>query len=225
MHDRAVTNEDEARDVICELGRRFYALGWVSGTGGGISLRVGERIVMAPSGVQKELLAPADLFVLDRAGNVVDGPAAERGLRVSECRPLFLHAFDARDAGAVIHSHALPALLATLIVDEAVVVTELEMMKGLAGVGFHDVHAIPVIENTAHERDLTERLAGAMDAHPRAHAVLVRRHGIYVWGRDWREAKRHAECYHYLLEATVEMRRLGLDASVPAGGPRRGSPS
>ena len=28
----------------------------------------------------------------------------------------------------------------------------------------------------------------------------VRRHGMYVWGEDWREAKRHAECYDYLLD-------------------------
>ena len=47
-----------------------------------------------------------------------------------------------------------------------------------------------------------------MQAFPKAHAVLVRRHGMYVWGEDWREAKRHAECYDYLLDIAVEMRRL-----------------
>jgi methylthioribulose-1-phosphate dehydratase len=33
----------------------------------------------------------------------------------------------------------------------------------------------------------------------------VRRHGVYVWGADWREAKRHAECYDYLFEVAVAM--------------------
>ena len=44
---------DRARETICELCRLFWQLGWASGTGGGISVRVGERIFMAPSGVEK----------------------------------------------------------------------------------------------------------------------------------------------------------------------------
>ena len=41
---------DEARALIVELCAAFYALGWVSGTGGGMSVRAaGGRIVMAPS--------------------------------------------------------------------------------------------------------------------------------------------------------------------------------
>ncbi|MCC6875396.1 MAG: class II aldolase/adducin family protein, partial [Sandaracinaceae bacterium] len=58
----------DPRALICELCRQFYAQGWVSGTGGGISLRHGGRVFMAPSGVQKDRLAPGDLFVLDEEG-------------------------------------------------------------------------------------------------------------------------------------------------------------
>ena len=57
-------------------------------------------------------------------------------------------------------------------------------------------------------------MAEAVQAHPQTQAVLVRRHGVYVWGRDWVQAKTQAECYHYLFEAAVRMRGLGLDASV-----------
>ena len=39
----------------------------VTGTGGGTSIREGERIYIAPSGVQKELMKPQDLFVMDYA--------------------------------------------------------------------------------------------------------------------------------------------------------------
>lgn len=204
---------ETARSLICSLGRAFYTLGWVSGTGGGISIRAGDRIYMAPSGVQKEALSPEMIYELDRSGRVLTGPAPETGLAVSQCQPLFLTAYDQRDAGAVIHSHSRNALLATLVPPGAKTfrVTHLEMMKGIAGVAYHDVHEVPIIENTAHERDLAAALAAAIDAHPAAHAVLVRRHGVYVWGRDWLEAKRHAECYDYLFGAAVEMHRLGLD--------------
>jgi hypothetical protein len=73
----------------------FPAKGWVSGTGGGISVRAGaDRIVMAPSGVQKERMAPSDMYVLDGAGAVVQEPAARPppypAPKLSECSPLFM---------------------------------------------------------------------------------------------------------------------------------------
>jgi methylthioribulose-1-phosphate dehydratase len=208
IEDRPVASPDEARRLICALARRFYAQGWVSGTGGGLCIRHGDRVYMAPSGVQKELLRPETLYELDLDGQVCAGPDAASGLSVSQCRPLFLAAIQLRGAGAVIHTHSKKALLATLAFQREVVLTELEMMKGLRGVGYHDVHAVPIIENTAHECDLAGSLTAAIGTYPNTHAVLVRRHGIYVWGSDWREAKRHAECYDYLLDVAVEMRRL-----------------
>jgi methylthioribulose-1-phosphate dehydratase len=208
LKDLPVQSPEEARRVICALGRRFYGLGWVSGTGGGISLKLGDRIYMAPSGVQKELLTPEMIFELDGRGEVLAGPPSQAGLAVSQCRPLFLAAMDLRGAGAVIHSHSRRAVLATLAFGDRVTLSRLEMLKGLRGVGYDDVHEIPIVENTAHESDLTGSLVAAMHAFPQSHAVLVRRHGIYVWGGDWREAKRHAECYDYLLDLAVEMRRL-----------------
>jgi len=215
--DAILRDGTRTREVVCELARRFYALGWASGTGGGISIRDGERIVMAPSGVQKELIAPEDLFVVDLEGRVVEAPR-DPSLRLSACAPLFLHAFRKRGAGAVLHSHSLHAVLATLISrGQTFRATHLEMIKGLEGHGYHDEVVIPILENVAHECDLADALGDAIDAYPRACAVLVRRHGVYVWGRDWRQAKTQAECLDYLFAAAVEVRRLGLDAaSEPA---------
>jgi len=48
---------------------------------------------------------------------------------------------------------------------------------------------VPIIENTPHERDLKTRMAAAMDDYPECSAVLVRRHGVYVWGPTWQKAK------------------------------------
>lgn len=48
-------------------------------------------------------------------------------------------------------------------------------------------------------------------------AILVRRHGMYVWGKTWEEAKRHGECLHYLFEVAISMKKLGMDfQSAPA---------
>jgi methylthioribulose-1-phosphate dehydratase len=205
----------EPKALIVELCRQFYAQGWVSGTGGGISIKDGDHIYMAPSGVQKERLSPEDLYTLDVEGRVVAGPPESAGLSLSECAPLFFHAYNLRGAGAVLHSHSEAALLATLVFDESFRCTHLEMMKGIAGTGYHDTLEVPIIENTARECDLADSMADAIRAHPKSHAVLVRRHGVYVWGSDWQQAKTHAECYDYLFGAAVRMRELGLDPAAP----------
>lgn len=85
---------EEAKDLICQLCRNFYSQGWVSGTGGGISMKAeGDKIVMAPSGVQKERMEPDDMFVLDAQGNVLHMPVARpppyKPPKLSECAPLF----------------------------------------------------------------------------------------------------------------------------------------
>lgn len=200
----------DPRELVVELCRQFYFQGWCTGTGGGVSIRDGGRVYMAPSGVQKERLHVDDIFVLDGDGEVLERPK-NPALKTSACLPLFYNAFKRRDAGAVLHSHSVNALLATLISKDEFNVTHLEMMKGLRGVGYHDTVRVPIIENTAHECDLADRMAQAMDEYPDADAVLVRRHGIYVWGQDWRHAKAQAECYDYLFDAAVRMRQLGFD--------------
>ncbi|MCA9576155.1 MAG: methylthioribulose 1-phosphate dehydratase [Polyangiales bacterium] len=201
------------RRVITELSRQFYTQGWATGTGGGISVREGGRVFMAPSGVQKERIREEDIFELDMDGAIVSAPE-DAALKVSECSSLFYNAFRMRDAGAVLHSHGMNAMLVTLLYRDVFECTEIEMIKGLAGHGYFDRVQVPIIDNTARECDLAERMAEAMEAYPASHAVLVRRHGVYVWGRDWAHAKTQAECYHYLFEAAVRMRQLGLEASV-----------
>lgn len=59
------------------------------------------------------------------------------------------------------------------------------------------------------------RLREAIQQYPESNAVLVRRHGVYVWGKDWIQAKTQAECYHYLFEAALRMKLLGINASLP----------
>lgn len=62
------------------------------------------------------------------------------------------------------------------------------MIKGvrLSGTGkalsYLDTLVVPIIENTPFEEDLKDSMAEAMEKYPDAAAVLVRRHGVYVWG-------------------------------------------
>jgi len=62
------------------------------------------------------------------------------------------------------------------------------MIKGVrvGGVGaalsYLDTLVVPIIENTPFEEDLRDSMAEAMRNFPDAAGVLVRRHGVYVWG-------------------------------------------
>lgn len=204
---------DHSSTLICDLARSFYALGWVSGTGGGICIRDGEHVLIAPSGVQKERMQPDQMFTIALDGAIVNRPADET-LRPSECSSLFLKAINLRGAGAVIHSHSMSAMAATLLFDKEFSISHLEMIKGIQGMGYADTLVVPIIENTARECDLADALEEAILQYPKTFAVLVRRHGVYVWGADWIRAKTHAECYDYLFRAAVEMRRMGIPTQM-----------
>ena len=97
-------------------------------------------------------------------------------------------------------------------------VTQLEMLKGLKGHGFYDTLVLPIVENTARESELTFAVREAITAFPATQAVLVRRHGVYVWGDTWQQAKTQAECYHYLFQAVVEAAKLGIRLDVAQKG-------
>ena len=213
----------EHRALVCDICAKFYTLGWCTGTGGSISLKDTQRdlIYMAPSGVQKELMKPDDIFVLDgKDSSTLHTPLNSEGkpAKLSECAPLFQSAYELRGAGAVLHSHALEAVMVTLDCGDEFRITGLEMIKGIKGNAYDDTLVVPVIENTPRECQLTASLRDAIERYPNTYAVLVRRHGIYVWGEDWKAAKRHAECYHYLFSAYLKMKAAGYDPTAPLAG-------
>lgn len=192
--------------------RLFYAKDWVSGTGGGISgLEAPGRLLVAPTGVHKERVKPDELFVIDvGTGETLEWPK-DKNLRPSECGGIFRTIVSARAAGSAMHSHALSAVLAADTDGDALEVKGLEMLKGIRGVSNTDVHHVPVIDNTPHESELVgqvERVLSDERFGP-AFAILVKDHGAYIWGEDVWEAKKHAEVYHFLFEATRRRARKG----------------
>lgn len=208
--------------------RRHYPTVFVRFPCADILLPPRELVYIAPSGVQKELMKPSDLYVLSlpqtlekhnqaTKGNGPIRPASRVYLRSptafkpSQCTPLFLSAFTRKGAKCCIHTHSPAAVLVTLILEQQTRgsklefrINNIEQIKGLAkgyprkemgNLGYHDTLTIPVIENTAHEEDLTEFMEEAMEKYPDAYAVLVRRHGIYVWGDTVEHAKTQCERY------------------------------
>ncbi|XP_063703524.1 probable methylthioribulose-1-phosphate dehydratase isoform X2 [Culicoides brevitarsis] len=212
-------SEEHPRKLIPELCKQFYNLGWVTGTGGGISIKLDDEIYIAASGVQKERIIPEDLFITNMDGEDIQKPPEYKKLSKSQCTPLFMLAYRQRNAGSVIHTHSPAAVLATLLwPGKEFRCTHLEMIKGIydyelgRNLRYDEELVVPIIENTCFESDLEESLNKAMNDYPGTSAVLVRRHGIYVWGDTWQKAKTQTECYDYLMSLAVEMNKFGLDA-------------
>ncbi|XP_012280248.1 probable methylthioribulose-1-phosphate dehydratase [Orussus abietinus] len=210
--------KEHPRNLIPELCRQFYNLGWVTGTGGGISIKHEEKIYIAPSGVQKERIVADELFVQDLKGNDLELPPPEKELKKSQCTPLFMCAYTMRNAGAVIHTHSKFAVMVTLLWPGTEFrVTHLEMIKGIRNqktgkaLRYDEELIVPIIENTPFEKDLRDRMAEVINQYPETCAILVRRHGVYVWGDTWQQAKTMTECYDYLFDIAVQMKQHGLD--------------
>ncbi len=193
---------EQTKLLLCELLGNFYRLGWCTGTGGGISVKVPGGYLMAPSGVAKEYVRPQELFELDEEFKVTNSSRLD-GLRLSECAPLFASIYRKCGAGSVIHTHSVAIVLATRheTKSETLCFERLEMIKGIRGASYLDRHQVPIIPNTPRECDLEASLTRALDRlAANAHAVFVRDHGAYIWGRDVMEAKRHAEVYEWLCQ-------------------------
>ncbi|KAG8641380.1 hypothetical protein MANES_13G144832v8 [Manihot esculenta] len=230
LENKAVS---DAKSLIAELCRQFYAMGWVSGTGGSVTVKVhddsvprlDQLIVMSPSGFQKERMVPEDMYVLSPDGFILSSPASKpypyKPPKCTDCALLFMKVYGMCNAGAVIHSHGMESCLVTMINPflKEFRITHMEMIKGIQGHSYSDELVVPIIENTSHEGELTEPIAEAIRAYPKATAVLVRNHGVYIWGDSWISAKTQAECYHYLFDAAIKLHQLGLDCSAPCHGP------
>jgi methylthioribulose-1-phosphate dehydratase len=188
---------------LAAIGRRFYARNWVLGTSGNFSALIGRRpvrLAMTASAAHKGTLSPADFVRVDARAGLV-GRSARRPSAESL---LHVEIVARRGAGAVLHTHSV---WSTILSDRhaqagGLVLEGFEMLKGLEGVSSHAHREwVPILEN---DQDMT-RLAAAvgrtLEAHPAAHAFLLRRHGLYTWGSTVAEAERHVEILEFLLEA------------------------
>ena len=122
------------------------------------------------------------------------------------------------NVGAVLHTHSIwGTLLSDLYVEEGGFSIEgYEMLKGLAGVTTHEhCEWVAIFDNTQNIPALSEQVRQRFsDAELSIqHGYLIRRHGLYTWGGDLDEAKRHIEIFEFLFECVA--RNLILTGTIP----------
>jgi methylthioribulose-1-phosphate dehydratase len=193
---------------LADIGRHCYARGWALGTSGNYSAVVSRdplRLAITASGVDKGLLTAGEVVEIDEQGTVVAGagrPSAEASLHLTIAR--------ARGAGAVLHTHSIwSTILSDAATEGGLAIEGYEMLKGLDGVRTHEHREwLPILDNTQDWRAAVPRVESILTEQPDAHAFLIRRHGLYTWGRDLAEAKRQVEILEFLFE--VMGRKRGM---------------
>src|SRR5215213_1094933 len=201
---------EEIAGGLAAVAKGFHARGWLLGTSGNLSAVVQReplQIAMSPSGADKGELRPEQILSIDEHNRIV----GQQGGKPSDESLLHIRVVKQRGAGAVLHTHSVwNTILSDFYAPQGGVKIEgYEMLKGLQGVPTHE-HAewLPIVENSQDMPALAETIGDALNQHKAAHGFLLRRHGLYSWGENLAQAKRHIEILEFLLETIGRTLRI-----------------
>lgn len=187
---------------LASIAKSFHARGWLLGTSGNLSAVVQReplRLAMSPSGVDKGELTAEQLLTIDENAHVTGDVAA----KPSDESLLHVRIVKLRNAGAVLHTHSVwNTMLSDLYAHEnGINIQGYEMLKGLQGVRSHEHNEwLPIIKNSQDMPALANIVGDTLENHKAIHGFLLERHGLYSWGDNLAQAKRHVEILEFLLE-------------------------
>jgi methylthioribulose-1-phosphate dehydratase len=195
-------------DSIADTARELAALGWTPATSSNFSMRVDtDHAAITISGRHKGKLGRGDIMLIDLDGHAVGTaahPSAETALHTQIYRRW-------PQVGVVLHTHSRTQSVASRLfaADGVIRLQGWELQKAIAGYSTHDsVLEIPVFPNTQHMPELVAKVDAWLDSGKSLHAYLIDGHGIYTWGHDMAEARRHLEALEFLLGCELDLRKL-----------------
>ena len=167
------------------------------------------ELLVTASGKDKGKLETTDFVRVD-----LEGKPTFDGQPKSSAETLLHTVLAAQpDVGAILHTHSVwGTLLSQLYAEEGgFEISDYEMLKGLEGIKTHrHTEWVEVFDNTQDIPSLADEVASHLrDPHCRwQHGFLIRQHGLYTWGRNLFEARRHVEIFEFLFECLVRKRSL-----------------
>ncbi len=205
-------------EQLVQIARWASRMGWAPATSTNYSVRLPDTAAPAycaitSSGVDKGTIEAEHILAIDQHGRPIDAD----GLTPSAETPLHLLLYRTMGAGAVLHTHSLPAaLLSQLACDKGhVLLSGWELLKGLSGIDTHEVEiSLPVFPNSQDMQALSTLVGQSLSRKRSCCGFLLAGHGLYAWGKDVSEAKRHLEVFEYLLQCQREMTRHGHSANT-----------
>jgi L-fuculose-phosphate aldolase len=189
------------RQRVADASRRLADKRLVLGTAGNVSERMGDHIAITPTGGRLAELTAADITVVDRAGNHVDGELAA----TSELA-LHLAIHDAYDAGAVVHAHPPIATALACVIDELPLVH-----YGMLALG-GTVRVVPYA--TFGSDELAARTVTALAGR---YAALMANHGMVAYASDLRTAVENTLLLEWACEVYWRATAIGTPRTLDAG--------
>jgi methylthioribulose-1-phosphate dehydratase len=194
-------------DSLISNVRELSDRGWTPATSSNFSERLDDRhAAITVSGRDKGRLVPDDIMVVDLEGRPV---ATDRKSSAETLLHTQLYA-RTPEIGCVLHTHSLTQTVASRLFAGAghVRLEGYELLKAFRGNETHEMaFDLPVLPNSQDMPTLAAQVDALLDAQP-MWGYLIDGHGLYAWGRDMAEARRHLEAFEFLLGCELELRRL-----------------
>ena len=184
-------------EQLAATTRHLYEQGWMRGTSGNVSVIAGHdpvHLLVSASGITKHRTTIEHAVLTDHGGIAVEGqshaPSAEAMVHAAIIAE--------SDAHSVVHVHAMASVLAASRWPAGVVLADNEQLKGLGCPPQGERVVVPVVDNSQDMGELSERVRRALD--PAVPVVIVKDHGMYVWGRSLDDAANRTESAEWLLQ-------------------------
>jgi methylthioribulose-1-phosphate dehydratase len=195
-----------AEEIIANT-RELAALGWTPATSSNFSSRIDDgHVAITVSGRDKGKLTQADIMVVDLDSRPVatDKKSSAETLLHTQLYKRF------PETSCVLHTHSHNQTVASRLFAGMghVHLEGYELLKAFAGTTTHDVEIdVPVFPNTQDMQTLAAQVDALLDRQP-MWGYLIDGHGLYAWGRDMAEARRHLDAFEFLLGCELDLRRL-----------------
>jgi methylthioribulose-1-phosphate dehydratase len=198
----ALEDKQKAFADLRDVKELFSSRGWFPGTSGNLSVRVGDyspeqfQFAITASGKDKTVHTPEDYLFVDQNGK----PCEATRLKPSAETLIHCEIYRLTGAGAIFHIHSVfNSIVSEYFWDrKAVPVDGVELIKGL-NIWEEEAHIdIPIVSNFANIPSIIPEVTDRLDS--RIPGILLRKHGIYAWGANAFEAKRHIEAFEFLFE-------------------------
>lgn len=195
-----------AGEIIVNV-RELAARGWTPATSSNFSQRLdADHVAITVSGRDKGRLTEADIMVVDLDGTPV---ATDRKSSAETLLHTRLYRRFA-EVGCVLHTHSLTQTVASRLFAGAghVSLEGYELLKAFAGNTTHEAAVeLPVLPNSQNMDTLAAQVDALLDRQT-LWGYLIDGHGLYAWGADMAEARRHLEAFEFLLACELELRSL-----------------
>lgn len=188
-----MSTEWQLRRDIVEVCRAMHVKGFLAATDGNVSVRMGERLLITPTGVSKGRLKPEDLVVTPLEGRADPRTSSELALHLCayRVRP---------DIKAVVHGHPPRAIAFTVAGREIPGHLLPEVVVSFGG----NVPTVPYTTPTTSE--VPQALGPVLERHD---VLMMAWHGAVCIGNDVWDSYYKLEKLEHLCEVALYAEQLG----------------